>query len=255
MMQISTIGSRVIFLDACDSTNAESARISGTSEAINGTVVLAYEQTAGRGRRGNSWTKATPTKTSRSASCCLKPAIRAEDAFLPVAAAAVACAEYLSEQLRGKKVQIKWPNDILCEGRKISGMLIENTFSGNETLKTIVGIGINLNGTEYAGTRFPATSYARETGSNKAIAEAMAELLPYLNTYFTQLFTAPALLMGRYNALLYGKTEYVPLAVGSETVWAKFGPMWIPANAPLCKIKTDSLMAARSDEIQFCLAA
>lgn len=249
MMQIPTIGSRVIFLDVCDSTNAELARISGTSEAINGTVVLAYEQTAGRGRRGNSWAS-HPNKDLTFSFLLLKPAIRAEDAFLPVAAAAVACAEYLSEQLRGKTVQIKWPNDILCEGRKISGMLIENTFSGNETLKTIVGIGINLNGTEYAGTRFPATSYARETGSEKTIAEALAELLPHLNTYFTQLFTAPALLMGRYNALLYGKTEYVPLAVGTETVWAKLERVDALGN-PHLQNKNGQPVAARSDEIQF----
>lgn len=249
MMQIPLIGSRVIFLDVCDSTNAELARISGTSEAINGTVVLAYEQTAGRGRRGNSWAS-HPNKDLTFSFLLLKPAIRAEDAFLPVAAAAVACAEYLAEELRGRTVQIKWPNDILCEGRKISGMLIENTFSGNETLKTVVGIGINLNGTEYGGTRFPATSYALETGAEKVIAEALAELLPYLNRSFTQLFTAPALLMNRYNALLYGKTEPVPLHVGTDTVWAKLEHVDALGN-PHLKTKNGQPLAARPDEIQF----
>lgn len=248
-MQIPIIGSRVIFLDVCDSTNVELARISGTSEAINGTVVLAYEQTAGRGRRGNSWSS-HPNKDLTFSFLLLKPAIRAENAFLPIAAAAVACAEYLKEQLPGKKVEIKWPNDILCEGRKISGMLIENTFSGNETLKTIVGIGINLNGTEYGGTRFPATSYTLETGTEKVIADALAELLPYLNKSFTRLFTAPTQLMAQYNSLLYGKTEYVPVTVGPETVWAKLQHVDGLGN-PQLQNKNGQPVAARSDEIQF----
>lgn len=249
MMQIPIIGSRVIFLDRCDSTNAELARISGLPDTINGTVVLTYEQTAGRGRRGNSWSS-TPNKDLTFSFLITKPAIRAENAFLPVAAAAVACAEYLREQLPEKRVEIKWPNDILCGGRKISGMLVENTFSGNESLRTVVGIGINLNGDRYGDTRFPATSFFLETGREKIITDALAELLTHLNRSFTQLYGAPALLINRYNTLLYGKTEHVPLTVAQETVWGKLLHVDAFGN-PQIETKNGQPVAARADEIQF----
>jgi len=248
-MQIPEIGARVIFLDTCDSTNAELARISGTPETINGTVVLTYEQTAGRGRRGNSWSS-TPNKDLTFSFLITKPAIRAEKAFLPIAAAAVACAEYLTEQIPTRKIEIKWPNDILCGRKKISGMLIENTFSGNESVKTIVGIGINLNGTDYANTRFPATSVFLETGREPQVADALAELLPHLNRSFTQMFTAPTLLMNRYNSLLYGKNEWVPLTAGSETIEGKLEKV-DELGHPAIRNKNGQLVVARGDEIQF----
>lgn len=249
MMQIPEIGSKVIFLDTCDSTNAELARISGHPETINGTVVLTYEQTAGRGRRGNSWSS-TPNKDLTFSFLINKPAIRAEQAFLPIAAAAVACASYLSAAIPDRTVAVKWPNDILCAGKKISGMLIENTFSGNESVKTIVGIGINLNGTEYGNTRFPATSVFLETGREPAPAETLAELLPYLNRAFTQVFTSPALLMRQYNSLLYGRTEWVPLSVAGERTEGRLEEVDILGN-PVIRNKNGQSITARADEIQF----
>lgn len=248
-MQIPEIGASVIFLDVCDSTNAELARISALPEAINGTVVLAYEQTAGRGRRGNSWNTA-PNKDLTFSFLITRPTLKAEDAFLPVAAAAVACCEYLSSKIPDKKVEIKWPNDILCDRKKISGMLIENTFTGNESQKMIVGIGINLNGDRYENTRFPATSVYLETGVENAVAETLAELLPYLNKSFTQLFTAPSLLMKNYNALLYGRNDFVPLTVGSENMVGKLESVDSVGN-PQIRNKDGELISARQDEIQF----
>ena len=248
-MQIPEIGSHVIFLDTCDSTNAELARTSGHPETINGTVVLAYEQTSGRGRRGNSWASHA-NKDLTFSFIITKPALKAEQAFLPIAAAAVAVAEYLAQKMPAKKVEIKWPNDILCERRKICGMLIENTFTGNESQKTIVGIGINLNGDLYENTRFPATSYFLETQKEMPVAESLAELLPYLNRAFTQLYTAPALLMKTYNTHLYGKTEWVSINVNQETLIGKLESVDNLGN-PTLKKQDGETISPRQDEIQF----
>lgn len=248
-MQIPEIGSSVIFLDTCDSTNAELARISGHPDTMNGAVVLTYEQTAGRGRRGNSWLS-SPNKDLTFSFLITKPAIKAEQAFLPIAAAAIACAEYLSNKIPGKRVEIKWPNDILCQRKKICGMLIENTFTGNETQKTIVGIGINLNGTDYENTRFPATSVWLETSREIPVAESLAELLPYLNRSFTQMFTAPSLMMKQYNSLLYGKSEWVPLYVSGEMLMGKLESVDALGNPQIIN-QNGQLIAARQDEIQF----
>lgn len=248
-MQIPEIGSSVIFLDTCDSTNAELARISGHPETMNGTVVLTYEQTAGRGRRGNSWAS-VPNKDLTFSFLITKPAIKAEQSFLPIAASAIAVAEFLGEKISDKKVQIKWPNDILCNRKKICGMLIENTFTGNESQKTIVGIGINLNGTEYENTRFPATSVFLETQIEEAVADNLAQLLPYLNRSFTQMFTAPTLLMNRYNSLLYGRSDWVPILVAGENMMGKLEQVDMLGNPQIRNINGD-LVASRVDEIQF----
>ena len=248
-MQIPEIGSSVIFLDTCDSTNAELARISGHPETMNGTVVLTYEQTAGRGRRGNSWAS-VPNKDLTFSFLITKPAIKAEQSFLPIAAAAIAVAEFLGEKISDKKIQIKWPNDILCNRKKICGMLIENTFTGNESQKTIVGIGINLNGTEYENTRFPATSVWLETQIEEAVADNLAQLLPYLNRSFTQMFTAPTLLMNRYNSLLYGKNDWVPILVAGKNMMGKLEQVDMLGNPQIRNINGD-LVASRVDEIQF----
>lgn len=248
-MQIPVIGSTILFLDTVDSTNTELARISGNPETINGTAVLAFEQTAGRGRRGNSWLN-EPNKDLTFSFILQKPAIKAEFAFLPVAAAAVASTAFLQQLVPQQKLEIKWPNDILCQEKKICGMLIENTFTGSQCAKTIVGIGINLNGTRYAETRFPATSVFIETEKNRDIKESLVDFLPFLNESFSMLFTHPEGLMKRYNSLLYGKNELKTIQVGEQRMLGKIKTVDMHGNPHILN-ENGQPIAARPDEIQF----
>jgi len=126
-----------------------------------GLVVRAEEQTAGRGRHGRRWV--APPGTSLLFTVLLRPPTEAVE-WLPMAAA-VGVARAV-EKLTGLKPAVKWPNDLVIEGRKFAGILVETEFFGGELGWALVGIGINVNWDpaevpELAGQ---ATSLARELG-------------------------------------------------------------------------------------------
>ena len=125
-----------------------------------GTVVVAEEQTAGRGRQGRSWS--APRGRGLTFSVLLRPE-PADLAMLPLAAAVAVCEA--CESVAAVECAIKWPNDVLIDGRKLAGILIE---SRPQEGWAVVGIGINVNvspdelGPELERT---ATSLQIETGA------------------------------------------------------------------------------------------
>ena len=118
-------------------------------DAPHGTVVRAVAQTAGRGQRGNTW-EAEAGK-NLTLSILVKPAqIKATEQFLICRAVSVALVELLDRVLPQElHAQIKWPNDIYVGDKKICGILIENSLTGNVIDRSILGIGLNVNQREF----------------------------------------------------------------------------------------------------------
>jgi len=111
------------------------------------TVLYTYDQTAGRGQRGNTWL--CPPGLNIAMSIVRKDlSIHAREQFIISEVSAVGTANALSE-LTGAQIQVKWPNDIYWNERKLGGMLIENSLEGTHIARCIVGIGINVNQTEF----------------------------------------------------------------------------------------------------------
>lgn len=133
-------GKRIIFLHKTGSTN-DFAKELATHGAAEGTVVIAEEQTAGRGRLGRNWFS---PKGGLYLSITLKPKLKASEAVKLVYVAGLAVAEALHE-LYGLKTETKWPNDVLVDGKKICGILTEMSTSGEKVNFAILGIGINAN--------------------------------------------------------------------------------------------------------------
>jgi BirA family biotin operon repressor/biotin-[acetyl-CoA-carboxylase] ligase len=129
------VGRRVSVWNRLASTNDLAARAS-CSRANEGLVVLAEEQTAGRGRRGRIWT--APARSSILMSVLLYPEGPLADPSWLTALGAVAVAEVVSAWT-GLPARIKWPNDVRVEGKKISGILVERGEAA------VVGIGLNAN--------------------------------------------------------------------------------------------------------------
>ena len=129
-------------LDETDSTNAV-ARQRAMNGAPEGTVIQARRQTAGRGRRGNTWQS---PEGNLYASFVFRPDVTAATAGQLSFLAGIAVAETLSDFLpKSKEPELKWPNDVLVGGRKISGVLLESDMDGNGRVKWVVaGIGVNL---------------------------------------------------------------------------------------------------------------
>ncbi len=177
--------------------------------AISGTVVLAYTQFAGRGQRGNLW-ESKAGKDLTFSFLISEAGIKAEDAFLPAMATALAVKNWLAVILPGEKeIEVKWPNDVLYQRKKIAGILIEHAFSGDRIARSVVGVGINLAAETFGETRFPATSVILECGKIIAPIEALSGLLPFLNKYFQKIEQNPEGIRGEYARTLYAgrKTE------------------------------------------------
>ncbi|MBE2252258.1 MAG: biotin--[acetyl-CoA-carboxylase] ligase [Myxococcus sp.] len=122
------------------STNAEAFQLAQAG-AFHGEVVIAEEQTAGKGRRGRAWV--SPPGKNLAMSIVLRPEISPSRAPEVTLVAAVALAETLKEA--GAPARIKWPNDVQLDGRKVAGVLTELSADTERVHFLVLGIGVNLN--------------------------------------------------------------------------------------------------------------
>lgn len=144
-------------------------------EAPEGTVVVADEQTEGRGRLGRPWF--APPGTSLLCSVQLRPAVTGERLPELTGIAARACAEAIAT-LTGLAPELKFPNDLLLGGRKVAGVLAEAREG-----RIVLGVGVNVNVPEEelpTEVERPATSLLVETGRKLDRAELLVALLDHL---------------------------------------------------------------------------
>ena len=132
------IGQKVIYFPAIESTN-DAARREAHWGAPAGTVVITDEQTAGRGRLKRTWLS---PKGGLALSVVLRPNLEYLPYMIMIASLAVV---YGIEDVTGLKPRIKWPNDVLINGKKVCGILIENDIRKGSLASTVIGIGINVN--------------------------------------------------------------------------------------------------------------
>ena len=150
-----------------DSTNNYASKIAKLPETSNGTAISADFQSEGRGQRGTSWESAS--QQGYLVSFILYPNLQAPEVFYFSKFIAV-CLQHTLNQLGLEKVQIKWPNDIYLDSKKLAGILIENTWSDQEFQFGIAGIGLNI--------QPPSNTGFHSTG----LAEHLSAL-PTLNDY------------------------------------------------------------------------
>lgn len=147
----------LIVLPSVDSTNNYLQALLNNNPIEEGTVVLGLEQTKGRGQRGNSWLS-LPADGLYASILFLPANFPVENQYLLNKAIACGTARYI-ESKTSEEVKIKWPNDIMINGKKVAGILIENNIRGNHVSAIIAGIGINLNQSSFeADFNTPPTS-------------------------------------------------------------------------------------------------
>ncbi len=194
----------LITLNSVDSTNSFAQQLLANDSALDLTVILAIEQTAGKGQRGNVWESCA--NQGLYCSIIFKPAdLPVSNQFLFNKAVAVAVASFISNRL-GKVVHIKWPNDILVEGKKIAGLLIENSLRGDRISAIICGVGINLNQISFDHSfNTPATSLRLELGGDFNPAEEVKSLFRFVNNEYQQfLMKEEERINAAYHRILYG---------------------------------------------------
>jgi len=150
----------------------------GAAGAPEGSVFLAEEQTAGRGRGGHGWE--SPKSVGIYCSVLLRPPLAPADALPLTLAAGVAVAEAVHE-VTGLSPDLRWPNDLLLGGKKVCGILTEMHAEPTRVRHCVVGIGLNVNQARFPGElEGAATSLKRESGrawSRLAVAAALLKSL------------------------------------------------------------------------------
>jgi len=186
-METLFIGKNTIFLPEIGSTNSYATDLLKNVNLSEGTVVHTANQTQGRGQRGNSW-NAEPA-SNLTASIILKPGfLNIKKQFFLYQVAALACYDTLAELLKTSHfdIKIKWPNDLLVNRHKISGILIENNILNNAISSCIIGIGVNVNQKNFEGG-IKATSLKLLTGEDFSVAAVLQLLCSYLEKYYLAL--------------------------------------------------------------------
>ncbi len=146
-METSYIGRNRQYFDSIESTNNYASSQAGKTGIPEGTLVRAGYQSAGRGQAGNSWESRAGENLTFS--LILYPRFLApERQFFLSEAISLAITDFLLLYL--EEARIKWPNDIYAGGKKIGGILIEHAVVGQVLAHSIVGIGLNINQTEFS---------------------------------------------------------------------------------------------------------
>lgn len=157
-------------ISSCTSTNSALHR-----DANHGDALMAMEQTAGRGQRGNSW-EAEPGRNI-TLSLMLRPEKLPATRQFEVSEAVALGVTDLLDSLGIDDVKVKWPNDIYAGDRKICGILIENTLAGSMITRSIAGIGLNVNQTVFRSDAPNPVSLKQITGHDYDIAALAAQMI------------------------------------------------------------------------------
>lgn len=193
----------LIQLDVVDSTNDYAANLLKSGKVHSGTTILAKEQLKGRGQRASSWTS-EPGKNLMF-SIIFSEKLIANKSFYLNMAVSLAVRKTLADL--GIASKIKWPNDILVDGKKIAGILIENQLQGNTVMSSILGVGLNVNQTKY-NSEFNATSVQLELMREIELMDLFEQLFAYLDFYLNLLLESNfQILEKHYLEFLYQKNE------------------------------------------------
>lgn len=191
----------VVYFEETGSTNVDAFGLAAKGSG-HGTLVIANSQTGGKGRRGRNWH--TPKGASIAMSIILKPQMEAEHASMLTLVQAMAVARAL-EDVSGLKAQIKWPNDILLNEKKVCGILTEMHLEGSKISSIIIGTGINVNQEDFPREIADiATSIKREVGVAVSREELIEKICEYFEKYYDKFMQAKDLsdIMGEYNVRL-----------------------------------------------------
>ena len=151
----------ILAFDEVDSTNSEARRRAEAGEA-GPLWITALRQSAGRGRRGRAWE--TGEGANLAATLLMTTEREPRDAAQVSFVAALAACDLVRAYLPGDRARVKWPNDVLVDGRKLVGILVESGARQAGGLWLAIGVGVNLARAPVAPER-PATTLAIETGA------------------------------------------------------------------------------------------
>lgn len=185
----------------------------------DGSVVLTYHQKAGKGQKGNHWEAKPGLNLTFSLIChpTFLPIDRMFELSKITCLAVKACVE---QWLPQQEVWIKWPNDVLLDGKKVAGILIENQLEGIQIQSSIIGIGLNINQKLFSShIANSATSMTLVAGQTFELEKVLQSFLLIFDDYYSQLQ------QGQYSSIdhaylkqLFGYQEAIPIIIGDRRI-------------------------------------
>lgn len=192
------VGQKIHYLPRCQSTNDEAAQLIAQLEPAEGLIVITDAQIAGRGQRGNVW-QAEPGQ-NLTFSLILRPSfLTAPEQFWLTIAISLAISDAL-EPLTDGLLRIKWPNDLYLEEAKLGGILIENTLHGPVIAWSVIGLGLNVNQSNFAYSTATSLQYRFPLADGYDLPGLLTILAERLEKRYLQLRS------GQRDAL---KTDYL----------------------------------------------
>ncbi len=219
-----------VYLESVDSTNSYLKRIIKESGLTKGLAVMAKAQTAGRGRLGRTWLSSNDT-------LCMSVAVKNECAEGVTLLAALAVYEALKDFCPDKALQVKWPNDIICNNKKLSGILCERVDE-----YTVIGIGINVNDKSFDNEiAHKATSLYLLSGKEYEIKEVFKVIILAFESVFTKYnlsFSGEA--KEQYESLCvnFGKTVTTEKFSGTALGISKDGSLIVDSEGALKNVSS-----------------
>lgn len=207
---------RILHFFQTESTNDVAMHL-GESNEPHGTVVIAERQTAGRGRAGHSWV--SEKSVGIYATILLRPPISPMQSPALTLVAGLAARDAIADET-GLSPDIRWPNDIMLNGKKVCGILAEMQAELDRVHFAAVGIGINVNQSKMpSGLVGIATSLRMETGREHSRLELLVKLLRRLDHYYNQFITEGASPIARRFSEVssYGEGKRVRITNGKAS--------------------------------------
>lgn len=194
-------GIETVYVPVIDSTNSKAKQLAEEGYP-HGTLVVADRQEAGRGRRGRNWD--SPSGVNIYMTLLLKPDIEIAHASMLTLVTALAVVQAVEKQT-GIEAGIKWPNDIVINGKKVCGILTEMSAQFDYINHIVIGIGINVHNESFPEEISErATSLFCETGKHYSRAAMIEDILEFFETYYEIYLKTQDLsgLTGEYNRKL-----------------------------------------------------
>ncbi len=247
LMHTEWVAKEVLYFDTIDSTNTKAQELAEKGYQ-SGTLVVADKQESGKGRRGRSWV--SPSGTGIFMTLMIKPDINPNNASMLTLVAALAVAKAITS-VTGEEALIKWPNDIVVNGKKVCGILTEMNAQFDYINHIVVGIGINVHNESFPEEISQmASSLMIEAGGKRfhraqIIAETMAYFEQYYDTFLkTQDLSA---LVREYDKLLVNRNKSVRVLDPKEPFDGK--AMGITPKGELIVDKWESRKLVSSGEV------
>lgn len=209
LLETEWVGHPVVYEEEQESTN-QTAKMLAEQGASHGTLVIAERQVSGRGRRGRTWH--SPKGSGIWMSILLRPQIHPMSASMLTLVAAMAVYDAISSRVEG--CAIKWPNDIVINGRKVCGILTEMSSELDNIHYVVIGIGINVNTDDFPeDIAAVAASMHVITGEYYKRAEIIADVWKSFEKYYDQFLQTEnlSLMVESYNQRLVnmGRKVYI----------------------------------------------